>query len=91
MAVGYVENPEDIVKLGDVVHVRVADILDDGKIKFTMLTPEQEAEQAASRPQGGDRGDRSDRPSFRGGRGGDRRGGFRGGDRGRGGRGGRSY
>lgn len=88
MATGYVENPEDIVKLGDIVHVRVADILEDGKIKLSMLTPEQEAEQAASRPQGGDRGDRGDRPGFRGGRGGDRRGGFRGGDRGRGGRGG---
>lgn len=102
MAVEYVQNPDDIVKLGDVVHVRVSEIQDDGKIKLTMLTPEQEAEQKANRPQGDRGGDRGSRPSFRGGRdggrggfGGDRRGGFgggRGGDRGgRGGDRGRGF
>ncbi len=93
MSTEYVGNPEDIIKLGDVVHVRVSDIQEDGKIKLSMLTPEQEAEVQAKRGDrdGGDRGgDRGGRPPFRGGRpggfrGGDRggdRGGFRGGDRG---------
>ncbi len=98
MSTEYVEDPSTIVKLGDVVHVRVSDIQDDGKIKLSMLTAEQEAQVREQRGNGGtgersDRGgdrDRGGRGGFRGGRGGDRggRGGFRGG---RGGdRGGRS-
>lgn len=93
MSTEYVRDANDIVKLGDVVHVRVADFQEDGKIKLTMLTPEQEAQAREKRAadgggesrggfgggRGGDRGfDRGGRPSFRGGRGGDR-GGFRGG------------
>lgn len=82
------------VKFGDVVHVRVSGMKDDGKIELSMLTPEQEEEVKAKRSErGGDRGgDRGfgggSRGGFGGGRG-DRRGGFRGGDRGgdRGGRG----
>jgi polyribonucleotide nucleotidyltransferase len=86
MATEYVGNPEDVVKMGDVVHVRVADIQDDGKIKLSMLTPEQEAEVQAKRgdrngsDRGGDRGGQGG--SFRGGRPGGDRGGYRGGDRG---------
>jgi len=82
MSTEFVENPEDLVQMGQTVHVRVADIQDDGKIKLTMLTPEQEAQRGESRgggDRGGDRGgfgggDRrgGGRPSFRGGRGGDR-------------------
>jgi polyribonucleotide nucleotidyltransferase len=102
MAPGYVKDPREIVNLDDVVHVRVADVEGD-RIRLTFLTPEQEAEAAASRPpreprEGGDRGGRSfggrggDRGGDRGGRrfgGRDDRGG-RGGDRG-GDRGGRRF
>jgi polyribonucleotide nucleotidyltransferase len=101
MGTEYVRDASDVVNMGDTVHVRVSEIQDDGKIKLTMLTPEQEAEAAQRRAErgGGDRGDRGDRGGFGGGYGGgDRprrsfdRGG-RGGDRGgrppfRGGRGG---
>ncbi len=81
MAPRYVADPTEIVNMGDTVHVRVADIQDDGKIKLSMLTPEEEAQVQAERGDrgprgGGDRG--GDRGGFRGGRGGDR-GGFRGG------------
>lgn len=106
MSTEFVKDANDIVSLGDSVHVRVAGIDDEGKIKLTMLTPEQE-EQArqnrGSRDSGGDRGGRGgfsggprggDRGGFRGGRGGrgnDRGGrGFSGGPRG-GDRGGRSF
>ena len=76
------------VKVGDSVHVRIAEIKDDGKIGLTMLTEEQEAEAKEKRAQsrGGDRnggGNGGGRPRFNGGR--DRRGGgggYRGGDRG---------
>ncbi|CAN5280953.1 polyribonucleotide nucleotidyltransferase [soil metagenome] len=95
MATDYVQDANDIVTMGEKVHVRVAEIQDDGKIKLTMLTPEQESESAEKRrssgggDRGGDRGGFSGRrdggrPSFGGGRGGDRggdRGGFRGGRR----------
>ncbi len=81
MATEFVNSAEDIVQMGQTVHVRVSDIQDDGKIKLSMLTPEQEAEVQAKRGDrngGGDRGgDRGGRPPFRGGD----RGGFRGGDR----------
>jgi len=82
MATEYVQDANDIVKLGDVVHVRVSEIQDDGKIKLTMLTPEQEAEAASHRSGGGSSG--GSRSSYSGG--GDRGGygGSRGGsDRGR--------
>jgi polyribonucleotide nucleotidyltransferase len=65
MSTEYVNDAADVVKLGDTVHVRVSDIQDDGKIKLTMLTEEQEA-QAAQRRQGGGRDGGSDRPPFRG-------------------------
>ncbi len=88
MSTEYVADPNTIVKLGDIVHVRVSEIQDDGKVKLTMLTKEQEADAKANG--GGDRGGRGGgfgggRPSFGGDRGGDRggRGGFdRGGSRG---------
>jgi polyribonucleotide nucleotidyltransferase len=97
MSTEYVADPSTIVKMGQIVHVRVSDILEDGKLKLTMLTPEQEAA-AKANGGGGDRGGRSgggdrgfggrggDRGGDRGGRGFDR--GGRGGDRGFGGRGG---
>ncbi len=88
MSVDYLDDPNKVVSLGDTVHVRISEIQPDGKIKMTMLTPEQEEQAKASRPPKKDfRGGRSggDRGGFRGGD----RGGFRGGDRG-GDRGGRS-
>lgn len=86
MSMEFVRDAADLVKLGETVHVRVAGIDDDGKIKLSMLTPEQEEEvkqnRGASGPRqgggftprgGGDRGGFSGgRGGFSGGRGGDR-------------------
>jgi polyribonucleotide nucleotidyltransferase len=88
MATSYVSNPEDIVKLGDVVHVRITEIQDDGKIKLSMLTPEEEEQVKAQRASGEGRPPRDGRGGGRDGRGGGRppfRGGrsFDRGDRGR--------
>lgn len=94
MSTEYVADAADVVKMGQTVHVRVSDIQDDGKIKLSMLSAEQEEAVRAQRAErsggreGGDRG--GDRGGFRGGRGGfgggrggyGGRGGDRGGDRG---------
>lgn len=80
MSTEFVKDAGDIVRVGDKVHVRIAEIKEDGKIGLSMLTPEQEEEVRAKR--GGDRGG-SDRGSDRGGRGGGRPQ-FRGGQRDRG-------
>ena len=80
MSTEFVKDASDIVKLGDVVKVRIAEIKEDGKIGLTMLTPEQQEEVNAKRAERGDRG--GDRGGFGGGdRGGNRGGGrdFRGG------------
>lgn len=85
MATEYVSDPNDIVKMGDVVHVRVSEIQDDGKIKLSMLTKEQEeaAKQNGGGSRGGFGGDRGgDRGGRSGGFGGGRGGFDRGGDRG---------
>jgi polyribonucleotide nucleotidyltransferase len=67
MSTEFVENANDIVKVGDDVHVRVSEIKDDGKIALSMLS----AEEAAQSGQGGRGGS--------GGRdGGGRNGGYRG-------------
>lgn len=98
MSTERVEHVEDLVKLGDSVHVRINEIKEDGKIGLSMLTAEEgeqkKARNGGDRRGGGDRfsGGRSDfrpRGRFGGGdRGGDR-GGYRGGGRDdRGGRGG---
>jgi len=72
MSTEYVNDANDIVKLGEIVHVRVSEIQDDGKIKITMLSPEQESESNDKRQsrQGGNGGSGgySGRPPFRGGR-----------------------
>lgn len=86
MSKEYVQDAHDMVNLGDKLHVRVSEIQDDGKIKLSMLSKEEEAEMASQRhssprPSG-------DRPPFRGGRDGGGRG-FGGGGRGRDDRGGR--
>ncbi len=86
MSTEYVRDASDLVKVGDTVQVRIAEIKDDGKIGLTMLTPEQEEAAKAQRAQArSERGDSPDRGGYRGGAGGgDRRGGggSRGGDRG---------
>ncbi len=85
MATEYVADPNAIVKLGDKVHVWVIDILDDGKLKLSMVSPEELAAARAARgdegrgPGNGGGSDRGGRPPFRGGRGGDNRFGGRGG------------
>lgn len=86
MSVDFVKDANDLVKVGDTVTVRIAEIKEDGKIGLTMLTPEEQAEVEAKRAERGDRG--SDRGGNRGGFGGGNRGGDRGG-RGRDFRGGR--
>ncbi len=74
MSTEFVKDASDVVKLGDVVKVRIAEIKEDGKIGLTMLTPEQQAEVSAKRAERGDRG--GDRGGFGGGdRGGNRGGG----------------
>ncbi len=92
MSTEFVKDASDIVKLGDVVKVRIAEIKEDGKIGLTMLTPEQQEEVNAKRAErggdrggfgGGDRGgNRGGGRDFRGGRGDSRGGDRRGGDRG---------
>lgn len=59
MATEYLDDPNKVVKLGDIVHVRVSDIQPDGKVKMSMLTKEQEETARANRPP---------RQEFRGGR-----------------------
>lgn len=75
MSTEFVKDAQDIVRVGDTVHVTISEIKEDGKIALTMLTPEemQEVKQRRSeqRRDGGD----------------DRGGHGRGGNGGRGGRG----
>ena len=59
MSTEYVGDPSEIVKMGQEVHVRIAEIKDDGKVSLTMLS-EEEREKVKS--------NRSERPSFRGSR-----------------------
>ena len=83
MSTEYVNDASELVKVGDTVHIWIAEVKEDGKIGLSMVNPADLPE----RPSGGDRG--GDRGGFRGGRGGggDRGGrcgfgGGRGGDRG---------
>jgi len=97
MSTEFVRDASEVAKVGDKVHVTIAEIKDDGKIGLSMLTTEQQAEANAkreSRPKrpsfrGGrernGRGGRDSRGADRGGRGYDRRGGDRNGNRDNGG------
>ena len=80
MSAGFVKSAEDIVSLGDTVHVRVTGFKDDGKIQLSMLSEEESAKQkqeGGSRPRGGNGGsDRRRRFNS------PRRDNYRGGDRG---------
>jgi len=75
MSTDYVQDPADIVKLGQQVKVRVKEIDDQGRINLSMKFGE-DADKPSKRPEGSDGGDRGDRGGDRGGRSG---GGFRGG------------
>jgi polyribonucleotide nucleotidyltransferase len=70
MSTEFVRDAADIVKLGDHVHVRVSGIQDDGKIKLSMLSEEEDAQSAAnranSRPPRSQSGFRGDRPNNNG-------------------------
>lgn len=68
MSADFVKDAADLVNVGDEVHIRIAEIKDDGKIGLSMLTKEQEAEAAAKRKES-----RSSRPAFKGGRNGGHR------------------
>ena len=80
MSTDYVQDPADVVEIGQKVKVRVKEIDDMGRINLSMKFGE-DADKPSKRPEGteggdrgGDRGGRSggDRGGFRGGRGGDR-------------------
>lgn len=64
MSTGYIENPADEYRLGQLVHVRVNEIKEDGKIGLSMLSQEESAE---ARENARSRGAKP-RPQFRGGR-----------------------
>lgn len=59
MSEEYLDDPHKLVKLGDMVHVHISEIQSDGKVKLSMLSPEQEAQGRANR---------AERPEFKGGR-----------------------
>ena len=73
---GYVSNVDEYVQVGDKIKVKLIEVRDDGKLRFSRKPFIEKPEGYEERPPREDRGDR--------GRGGDR--GGRGGDRGRGGR-----
>lgn len=81
MSTEYVASASELYKLGDVLHVRVKEIKDDGKIGLTLLTPEQEEEarangggrQGGGRDGGRDGGGQGGRRPFGNDRGFDRR------------------
>ncbi len=49
MSTGYIKDVSDKYNIGDIVHVRVSGIKDDGKIELSMLTKEEAQEQASQR------------------------------------------
>lgn len=63
MSTQFVNNPTDIVNIGDSVTVRVIEIDDQGRINLSMLTPEEEQQMRETRGAGQDRGGHS-KPSF---------------------------
>ncbi|MBU1322740.1 polyribonucleotide nucleotidyltransferase, partial [Patescibacteria group bacterium] len=52
MSAGYVADPNTIVKMGQVLHVRVREIDEQNRVSLTTLTPEQE-QQMPQRPSNG--------------------------------------
>jgi polyribonucleotide nucleotidyltransferase len=72
MDTSYVENPEDVAKVGDEFEAKVINIDDQGKVKLSrkvLLDPDHEPELPKKRGGGGrDRGGRGGRGGGRGGR-----------------------
>ena len=68
MSSEYVGDPNEVVKMGQEVHVRIIEIKDGGKVSLSLLS-EEERQKARS--------NRSERAPFRGDRGGNRNGGRR--------------
>lgn len=56
MAAGRVENPEDVVSVGQIVKVRVIDVSTEGKIGLSMLFGSDRKPETEGRPQSGGRG-----------------------------------
>lgn len=56
MAAGRVENPEDVVSVGQIVKVRVIDVSPEGKIGLSMLFGSDRKPETEGRPQSGGRG-----------------------------------
>ena len=84
MAHGFVNDPADLVQVGDKLEVELIEVRNDGKLRLSrkpFLPEPTEEEKEAARQRRQERGDRDDRGGDRGGRGGDRRGGSRGGRR----------
>jgi len=50
MSTSYVADPHTIAKLGDILHVRIREIDDQGRLSLTCLTSEQEQQVAQNRP-----------------------------------------
>jgi polyribonucleotide nucleotidyltransferase len=50
LSTGYVQNPKDVVNIGDTLHVRVVEIDDMGRVNLSALTPEQEQQARQNRP-----------------------------------------
>lgn len=89
LADGFVKNVSDVVKIGDVIKVKVINVDDSGRIKLSRkaLLREENGGGEGDAGEGDGGGQRESRGGDRGDRGGDR--GGRGGGGGRGGRGGR--
>lgn len=64
MSTEFVRDASEKVRVGDIVHIRVSEIKEDGKIGLSMLTAEEEAMAREQRAQ--NRPERSDRSDFRG-------------------------
>jgi polyribonucleotide nucleotidyltransferase len=75
----FVRDPNDVVRLGQTLHVRVTEIDNMGRINLTTLTPDQEAQVKSQRREGSGGGPSRD-GGFRSGPRRDNRGGGRGGD-----------
>ena len=79
MSDSYVKHPLDVVKIGDIVEVRVLSVDEKrGRIQLSMLSEEAAARQAAAKANGAERRDRDNRSGNRG----DNRGGNRNDNRG---------
>jgi polyribonucleotide nucleotidyltransferase len=84
LADGYVKSVDDVVKIGDVVKVKVINVDDTGRIKLSRRAAMEGEEGGEDGADAGDDGDREDRSDDRGEGSDDRKGKRRRGGRGRG-------